>query len=1042
MKLKEQSSVQVMAAESLLNWANGIRFTMAIDPGRALFKEQVQTHGFSFLDDYLNNILLNAKQDALIELVKTPSRKRTLTKRPKVASKLKEGTTLFLEDEESHHNTIQDVTALSHSSLQHRHSAEELSANAKCPPAQVAHYDTAVLEIPSSNPVNLHRSSHSEAKDLSVIAEDDETADRSRASLLLPDATIAVHEQDAEREPLRDPRPVPPSPKANSPLPAPAPLHKSVHSGTENLIGPSVLGAATSGAPVTGKRTSWLQKARQANALEIAGRKTISSFSTASQLQLSSATLLTHNAKRKSTEAFNEPVEDDVERHHKVAKTTAADTAPTNNDVNLATHSGSALAKVTSPLHSEEPHAQTKQLEEEGMLDLLKKTVEGLGARAGKNAGKSLGGPAVTALAEARAAAEARIAERNMKEETMTVVYHPTLEKSNERDGETFKYQPLASELSYNLGNQSIKSGLAEPPALLTAEGSNQILLPNAASDEVSAIDEVRNQGTTTTTPPSTPPLNRDIFIPPPGPVFNKPPPVFVAPSQVKEAALDQIEKLLPENLPSSSKDSLTIKSSALGVVFDKEQSIPVWMLNAQDTVFAHSQNANNCDEDDSWPIDEKLAEGVQWIYEDAKDDNTTWSSLPSQQNTGDLSTNVPKSAMGSSGNQYQAVIKEAGDNDLNTYSTGVDQEVQSVMSDSEPDDEPQNATMSSLLKSQSQTSNSSSLQQSNVGFFGQATKLISNIMGTSKQAKPEVKKVLQKAAVAAKKQQEESDKKAARLKEMENRRQQAIQRKAEEEKARIMEQEKKIKEENERRKREREEHTDKRPLKVTNGRKEDDTSKKRKIEVDKKQDVKNSSINVPKSAVKLTIKQPSALSSSAAYNSSLNTGGSSVWGAKPDVGSMKPGAGSTKSKGKMPAKAPTTDEELPQPSQIVQIQMAARAKAQLRAAKQANEPVPSESIELPDIHSEYSDSEDEDRQRTFDPPDWAQSPELRQALQQQSTINPDDIFGAIRPLRMEEIFKTRKSRFRARTSSANWAGADRLTVEEEKEYARRMGFK
>jgi hypothetical protein len=137
-------------------------------------------------------------------------------------------------------------------------------------------------------------------------------------------------------------------------------------------------------------------------------------------------------------------------------------------------------------------------------------------------------------------------------------------------------------------------------------------------------------------------------------------------------------------------------------------------------------------------------------------------------------------------------------------------------------------------------------------------------------------------------------------------------------------------------------------------------------------------------------------------------------------------------------------EDDLPQPSRIVQTQMAARAKAQLRAAEQANEPsaVPSESIELPDINSEYSDSDDEDRQRTFDPPDWAQSPELMQALQQQSTINPDDIFGAIRPLRMEEIFKTRTSRFRARTSSANWAGADRLTAEEEREYARRMGFK
>lgn len=101
-----------------------------------------------------------------------------------------------------------------------------------------------------------------------------------------------------------------------------------------------------------------------------------------------------------------------------------------------------------------------------------------------------------------------------------------------------------------------------------------------------------------------------------------------------------------------------------------------------------------------------------------------------------------------------------------------------------------------------------------------------------------------------------------------------------------------------------------------------------------------------------------------------------------------------------------------------------------------------SESIELPDINSEYSDSEDESRPRTFDPPEWAQSPELRQQLESQSRMNPDDIFGRIGPLRMEEIFRTRQSRFRARTSSANWAGADELTAEEEREYARRMGFR
>ncbi|EGO30557.1 hypothetical protein SERLADRAFT_375774 [Serpula lacrymans var. lacrymans S7.9] len=114
-----------------------------------------------------------------------------------------------------------------------------------------------------------------------------------------------------------------------------------------------------------------------------------------------------------------------------------------------------------------------------------------------------------------------------------------------------------------------------------------------------------------------------------------------------------------------------------------------------------------------------------------------------------------------------------------------------------------------------------------------------------------------------------------------------------------------------------------------------------------------------------------------------------------------------------------------------------------MQATKESPKPVvSSENIELPDINSEYSDSDDEDRPRSFDLPEWAHTPELNEALQVQSRLNPDDVFGVIRPLRMEEMFRTKQSRFRARTSSANWFGTDKLTLDEEKEYARRMGFR
>ncbi|KAL1408525.1 hypothetical protein Q8F55_005337 [Vanrija albida] len=101
-----------------------------------------------------------------------------------------------------------------------------------------------------------------------------------------------------------------------------------------------------------------------------------------------------------------------------------------------------------------------------------------------------------------------------------------------------------------------------------------------------------------------------------------------------------------------------------------------------------------------------------------------------------------------------------------------------------------------------------------------------------------------------------------------------------------------------------------------------------------------------------------------------------------------------------------------------------------------------SEQIELPDIASEYSDSDDSEKEDDFKRPGWAGTPELRNALKAQASINPDDLFGPIRPLNMEELFNARQGKFRARTSSANWSGADRLTEQEEREYARRMGFR
>jgi hypothetical protein len=99
-----------------LEWANNVRFSMVNDPGRQSFQDQIQLYGFQFLDDYLDNILSKPKQEcvftliahdtlthssqtssALIDLVKTPSRKRSVSHKPKTnpsPSKLRNMVTL------------------------------------------------------------------------------------------------------------------------------------------------------------------------------------------------------------------------------------------------------------------------------------------------------------------------------------------------------------------------------------------------------------------------------------------------------------------------------------------------------------------------------------------------------------------------------------------------------------------------------------------------------------------------------------------------------------------------------------------------------------------------------------------------------------------------------------------------------------------------------------------------------------------------------------------------------------------------------------
>ncbi|KAI0801301.1 hypothetical protein C8Q74DRAFT_1241345 [Fomes fomentarius] len=727
-------------------------------------------------------------------------------------------------------------------------------------------------------------------------------------------------------------------------------------------------------------------------------------------------------------------------------------------------------------------------------------------AHTGKSTNKSLGGNAAAALAEARAQAEARVAERLKQELGMATDSEDVEMVSDEQSAPIQSpAQPASSQSTEFMESErrlsvsdlvpssqaSVMEKELEKASALAADTSTTTTPPNTPP---------RARTTSVTGPPapvfSLPPApaapasSRDVTVPVRDfklPTTNP----FSIPAAM---ALGMGPKFAPLSAQSS-------KASVFSdIVFDRQDASPAWMTSTQDTSYSaqlQSQgsqpkggNDDDLDEGDSWGVDEKFAGHQIWTPfgftssnpDQLKDD--TWSTIPSRstsqkggdtgvmQITQSLFSSLPQSEkveeeeeaepergfaqrLADAAQQPEDVDEVVDDEadmamEIDDDDMRQDECEETDIEDAIPASKPTIKLVQHTKTDSSQPTRSDSQQsmastsssQSNLGFFGTASKLVSSVLGGGKKPKPEVKS-LQRAAAAAKKQQEEQEKKAQRLKEMEARRQQALQRKAEEEKTRAAEEERKIKEDTERRKREREEHTDKRPLsRAANATKKgDDDTMKRKLGApasqkppskDKK-DTANPrqvkpSMGTTKPPLKSALKQPTAGPSGSTNPVTPGAGkGAKTVKHAPSTNNLKAAAAPpTTGKGK---ERDVQDSQYPQPTR----------KA---PAPPPQEPrVASESIELPDINSEYSDSEDEDRPKR-DLPDWAKSPDIAQALQQQSTINPDDIFGPIGPLRMEEIFRTRHSRFRARTSSANWTGPDELTQAEEREYAKRMGFK
>ncbi|GAA5873876.1 hypothetical protein JCM8547_008628 [Rhodosporidiobolus lusitaniae] len=331
---------------------------------------------------------------------------------------------------------------------------------------------------------------------------------------------------------------------------------------------------------------------------------------------------------------------------------------------------------------------------------------------------------------------------------------------------------------------------------------------------------------------------------------------------------------------------------------------------------------------------------------------------------------------------------------------------------------------------------------------------------GASGLKKPEPKKVsaIQRAAAAAKKEKEERDRKAALREE----KRVALEKKKQDE-------DRKVKVETlEKKRKEREEAATKAKANTIRGVKpktaDEEPAKKRKIEPEQK--TRSEIKKAPQSSRPLTASASSqhvaSLTSSqnaramGPPSSTLNKSAGPSRALNKSHGMLNKSAGASAMIGtkfmsaqiRLPDAAANAQAGPSRPAPTVPKPFSVSQGA-LRPPQQAA-PTPAKKVEevyqeLPEIDSEYSDSDDEEahNKKVAAMPRWAQSPALSHALYEQRKVNPDDIFGPIPPLSIQEIFRDSSSaaRLRARTSSAQWDGTDALSQTDMARYHRAMGF-
>ena len=484
-------------------------------------------------------------------------------------------------------------------------------------------------------------------------------------------------------------------------LAAPSPLRKSLRNPRESSLEPNP--TATPGTGLTGNYTSWLAKVREVKAMEVTSKRA----SVAPTFVTPSGGL-----KRKSDQvpgSLPDNGDDGEERKAKVPKM--------SGDISEAAHhlEPQPPVAIAPQVPATDVHAaksagdvSTKNMNSEtDMMAPLKKAIETLRARTGK----SLAGNLTEINGQEPSPVNLEAAASKVIDDILSQPHPlrpsfsapvPIHKAAASEDIIHTSTPPESSKV-----NQVPEPTIFPPPRKESKRLSVSDLLPK--QDRSNASRTSSHEMSISTTPPDSPPAaKKTAFFVPGGPVFNKPPPVFVPPPALKPEpsptnAVSNVPKgygselpnyslgapfglgLQPTKLPRSPpRNPLSAQSTQSSLfsdnVFGSQNNAPACVPRSQDTQMTSQESQPvvekgqlaDIDDDDSWRIDDKFEETNQlwtpFVGVAAVEDSMTWSTVPSESQIGKKSPrqDPTEDAIDVAGRSHQSqVVADELDEDM-----------------------------------------------------------------------------------------------------------------------------------------------------------------------------------------------------------------------------------------------------------------------------------------------------------------------------------------------------------------------------------------